>query len=63
MKEFSAVVFHWNTDKFTSHRVTAKTEKEERKAFKEVCRYKPYRRIRNARSYKYSEGNGRSDEF
>ena len=28
MKEYSAVVFHWNTDKLTSHRVPAETEKE-----------------------------------
>lgn len=28
MKEFSASVFHWNTDKLTSHRVTAETEAE-----------------------------------
>ena len=28
MKEFNASVFHWNTDKFTNHRVIAKTEAE-----------------------------------
>ena len=28
MKEFNAVVFHQDTDKFTSHRVIAETEKE-----------------------------------
>lgn len=28
MKEFSASVFHWNTDKLTNHRVTAETEAE-----------------------------------
>lgn len=28
MKEFSASVFHWNTDTLTIHKVTAKTEEE-----------------------------------
>lgn len=28
MKEFSASVFHWNTDKLTSHKVIAETEEE-----------------------------------
>lgn len=28
MKEFSASVFHWNTDTLTIHKVTAETEEE-----------------------------------
>lgn len=28
MKEFSASVFHWNTDTFTIHKVIAETEEE-----------------------------------
>ena len=28
MKEYSAVVFHWNADKFTNHRVIAETKEE-----------------------------------